>query len=194
MWVAQLTIDRNYEEKYRNVTMKDELEEIKRRMQRLEDREEIKELIVTYARGMDHGNDPRIIGPLFAEDGTWESKDFRRFEGRKDVVAGLRAISGEESWHPLHYMISPTIDVAPDGNTAKAFWYFWEAANIPNEETKEPEAYWIGATLDADVVKESGQWLFKRMEFILNMASPFSEGWVRQRFPKARGVLFGEDD
>ena len=82
--------------------MKDELEEIKRRMQRLEDREEINELIVTYARGMDHGNDPRIIGPLFAEDGTWESKDFRRFEGRKDVVAGLRAISGEESWHPLH--------------------------------------------------------------------------------------------
>jgi CDGSH-type Zn-finger protein len=157
--------------------------EVKAGLTRLEDLEAIRSLIVSYARGCDRGNDPTIIGPLFTESGTWECKGFGRYEGRDKVARGLKGIAGEKIWWSLHYMISPQIDLGSDGATARAFWYLWEAATIPHEETGEPEPHWIGATYDADVVKIGGRWLFQRMELILHMASSYQEGWVRKRFP-----------
>lgn len=150
---------------------------------RLEDTEAIKKLIVSYARGCDVGNDPEKIGPLFAVDATWECEGFGLYEGRDRLAAGLKGIAGEKIWWSLHYMISPQIEIAPDGHTATAFWYLWESATIPHEDTGEAEPCWIGGTYDCDLVKTDGGWLFKRMHLRLNMASAAAEGWVRKRFP-----------
>lgn len=157
--------------------------DLKKDVQHLKDVEELERLIVSYARGCDRGNDPVMIAPLFSEDGTWECKGFGKYEGRRNVAGGLHGIAGEKIWWSLHYMISPQIDVAPDGQTAKGFWYLWEAATIPNEHSGEAEPYWIGATYDTDMKKLGGKWYFSRMELILNMASPASENWVKKRFP-----------
>lgn len=163
--------------------IKELLLELKREVVRLSDIEEIRGLIVAYARGCDRGNDPEMIGPLFAEHGTWECKGFGKYVGRDKVAAGLKGIAGEKIWWSLHYMISPQIAVAADGRRGTAFWYLWESATIPNEHTGEAEAHWIGATYETEVEKIGGQWLFSRMELILNMASGYDEGWVKKRFP-----------
>ncbi len=159
------------------------LTDLKGDVQRLSDLEEIRRLIVAYARGCDQGNEPTLIAPLFAEHGVWECKGFGRYEGRKNVAAGLKGIAGEKIWWSLHYMISPQIDIAPDGQTGTAFWYLWESATIPDEHTGEPSPHWIGATYETEVAKIDGKWLFTKMELILNMASPASENWVKKRFP-----------
>lgn len=160
------------------------LQDLRQNVTRLEDLEEIKQMIVTYARGADRGNDPKIIAPLFAEESSWECKGFGKYEGRDRLTAFLKAIAGARIWWVLHYMISPQIDVAADGQTAEAFWYLWAPNIVPNQDTNEPEPNWVGATYEADLVKLEGKWFFRRMELILNMASPFTEGWVKRRFPK----------
>jgi len=157
---------------------------IKRSVRRLEDVDAIRNLITSYARGCDHGNDPVMIAPLFAADGTWECDGFGIYRGRQSVAAGLKGIAGEKIWWSLHYMISPQIEFDQSGDRANVFWYLWESATIPNPDTEKAEAHWIGGTYDADVVRENGEWLFSRMELKLNIASPYGEGWVDQRFPK----------
>ena len=90
------------------------LEKLEAKLDRLQDVEAIQRLIVTYARGCDRGNDPEIIGPCFAEDGTWECKGFGKYHGREKLAKGLHGIAGEKIWWSLHYMISPLIDIALD--------------------------------------------------------------------------------
>jgi CDGSH-type Zn-finger protein len=156
--------------------------DIRSSLARLEDLEAIKRVIVTYARGCDRGNDPDIIGPLFAEEGTWECKGFGKYHGRASLARGLHGIAGEKIWWSLHYMISPLIDVDPAGETATAFWYLWESATVPNSVTEEAEPHWIGGTYETRLVKRDGRWLFTSMELKLNMVSPYDAGWVKERF------------
>ncbi len=173
-----------------------ELEEIKgllksidNRLQRVEDVEEINRLIVDYARGADHGNNREMLTPLFTEDAVWEAKGFGGWVGREKVIDFLEAIAGEKVWWSLHYMISPKIDVAADGNSATLIWYLWEPATMPDEETKEAEPHWITGLYDAEVVKIDGKWLFKRITSGMNMLSPAKHGWVKMRFPKGSTTM-----
>lgn len=163
--------------------LKHEVDTLRRQVQRLNDEREIRDLIITYARGCDRGNDPEIIGPLFAERSTWESKGFGRYEGRDVIAAALKGIAGEKIWWSLHYMIGIHVDVGAEGSDGKLQCYLWETATIPNSKTGDAEAHFVGATYDCDVEKVDGKWLFTRMELILNMASPYAEGWVRKRYP-----------
>ena len=158
------------------------LEKLDAKLGRLEDVDAIQRLIVTYARGCDRGNDPETIGPCFAEDGTWECKGFGKYHGREKLARGLHGIAGEKIWWSLHYMISPLIDIAPDGLSATVFWYLWESATVPNPHTDEAESHWIGGTYDCQCVKRDGRWLFQSMELKLNMVSPYDDGWVKAKF------------
>ena len=49
-----------------------DVQQLAARVQRLEDIEAIKLLIVRYAQGADRGNDTDIMLPLFADDGVWD--------------------------------------------------------------------------------------------------------------------------
>lgn len=176
--------------------MSSELEEIKRllqsinqRLERLEDIKAIERLIVDYARGADHGNDPEMLSPLFTDDAVWEAKGFGRYEGRDNVIKFLKAVAGDRVWWSLHFMISPKIDLAPDGKSAKLIWYLWEPATIRDDETNEPEPHWITGVYDGEVVKTERGWLFRRITSGMNMISPGMEGWVKRRFPKGSKTM-----
>ena len=149
------------------------------RIQRLEDIEAIKWLIVRYAQGADQNNNVDILMPLFAEDAVWDAGErFGRYEGKaaiRDFLLGSGSFIG---W-TLHYMVSPAIRISDEGKTAKAFWYLWETANMPNAKTGETEAMWIGGTYDTELAKENGQWQFKRVNLKIKLLSPYKEGWAK---------------
>ena len=169
--------------------IKDLLEKIDGRLQRVEDIEAIKKLIVDYARGADHGNDPEMLTPLFTEDAVWEAKGFGSWVGRDKAIAFLKAIAGEKVWWSLHFMISPKIELAADGQSATLLWYLWEPATMPDEQTKQAEPHWITGIYDAEVVKVDGSWLFKRITSGMNMISPAKDGWVKTRFPQGSETM-----
>jgi CDGSH-type Zn-finger protein len=157
--------------------------DLRREVERLRAKDDLRDLIVRYARGCDAGNDPVLLTPLFTEDASWECQGFGRYEGRETVAKGLKAIAGNTIFWSLHNMISPQITLDADGQGAALFWYLWEAATLPNDRTGRSESHWIGGTYDARARKVDGAWLFQAIDLKLSMASPVSLGWVRQRFP-----------
>lgn len=161
----------------------DAIEALQAEVGRLRAKDDIRDLIVSYARACDRGNDPVLLRPLFTDDASWECKGFGRYEGGDLVARFLKAIAGERIWWSLHNMIAPQIMLDASGQKASAFWYLWEAATLPNEHSGEAEAYWIAGTYDAEIRKVDGRWLFRAVELKLDMASPVSEAWVRKRFP-----------
>lgn len=151
------------------------------RIQRLEDIEAIKWLIVQYARGADRNNDIDILMPLFTDDAVWDAGErFGRYEGKEAIRQFLLGSGSFIGW-TLHYMVSPAVKIADDGKTAQAFWYLWETANMPNSATHEPEAMWIGGTYDTTLAKENGEWKFKYVNLQIKLLTPYTEGWAKKQ-------------
>ena len=76
---------------------------------RLRAKDELRDLVVTYARGCDQGNNPALLRPLFTDDATWECKGYGRYVGGDMVAKGLHAVAGNSIFWSLHNMISPQI-------------------------------------------------------------------------------------
>ena len=142
------------------------------RVGRLEDIEAIRALVATYALGADRNNDPAILGPLFADDGEWVCEGFGHYRGRSEIAAELARIGREAIRWSLHYMVSPLVEVAPDGRSARCRWYLWELARVA-----DGTANWIGGWYDSSLRKGEGGWAFSHVRLHLKLMSPHAEGW-----------------
>ncbi len=158
------------------------LESLARRVQRLEDIEAIEYLLVRYAQGSDKKNDPDIMVPLFTEDAVFDiGSGYGTYVGHEAIRKFLEGAPEIINWS-LHYMISPSIQVAEDGQTADVFCYLWEIANMPNS-AGELEPVLIGGTYHNDAVKlPNGEWRFKVVRLRMEIMSPYYEGWVKKPF------------
>ncbi|MFP5465208.1 MAG: nuclear transport factor 2 family protein [Gammaproteobacteria bacterium] len=147
------------------------------RLARLESLEAIRDLIAGYARGADRNNDPAILAPLFAPDATWAAKGFGPFRGRDAIAEGLAATGRTDILWSLHYMISPLIELATDGQTATGSWYLWELATMPGKVANQPDSIWVGGTYQADFCRTDGRWYFHNVWLDIRLATPFEEAW-----------------
>ncbi len=152
------------------------------RIQRLEDKQALENLLVTYAQGSDKQNDPDIMVPLFAEDAIFDvGSGYGTYVGRAAIRKFLEGAPDIIKWS-LHYMISPRIDIAPDGRSAKVFCYLWEIANMQNRNG-DLEPVLIGGTYHNDAVKLlNGEWRFSHVRLRMEIMSPFYQGWVKKPF------------
>ncbi|TCJ14909.1 nuclear transport factor 2 family protein [Parasulfuritortus cantonensis] len=142
------------------------------RIARLEDIEAIRAMVATYALGADRNNDPAILGPLFADDAEWVCEGFGHYRGRREIADELARIGREAIRWSLHYMVSPLVEVAPDGRSARCHWYLWELARVA-----DGEANWIGGWYESTLSKAAGSWSFSHVRLHLKLMSPHAEGW-----------------
>jgi hypothetical protein len=117
--------------------------------------------------------------PLFTEDGVFDvGSGYGTYVGHKTIRKFLEGAPDIIKWS-LHYMISPHIEIAEDGRTAKAFCYLWELASMQNRKG-ELEPVLIGGTYHNDAVKlSSGEWKFSHVRLRMEIMSPFYQGWVK---------------
>ena len=95
------------------------LEELEKRVQALEDVEEIKKLHQHYIDLMDHLRYEEVLD-LFTENATSEIRNFGVKKGRKEmaeIYLGVLAEKRGSERFDAHMAIEP--DVTVDGNTAK---------------------------------------------------------------------------
>jgi hypothetical protein len=158
------------------------LEDLTARLQRLEDKEAIKHLLVLYAQGSDKQNDPDIMVPLFTEDGVFDvGSGYGTYVGHAAIRKFLEGAPNIIRWS-LHFMISPHIEITRDGRSAKVFCYLWEIANMQNRNG-ELEPVLIGGTYHNDAVKlPDGQWKFSHVRLTMEIMSPYYQGWVKKPF------------
>lgn len=142
---------------------------MEQRMQRLEDREAILELLVTYGRLLDKKD---LVGysNLFAEDGVWEG-GIGSATGPKGIQDMLTRVFGrvEPGAYGSDYHIMSDFNVSVDsGNTATA-WSRWTWL-VEGPEGK-PVAQRSGHYEDT-LVKVGGQWKFKHRLTITSLPTP----------------------
>lgn len=138
------------------------------RIQRLEDREAIRDLLVTYGRLLD---DKDLVGysNLFASDGVWEGGigSARGPEGIQKMLETVYSrVAPDQYGNDYHIMSDFLISV--DGDTATA-WSRWTW--IVEGDEGNPVGRRSGHYEDA-LVRVNGQWKFKHRLTVTELPTP----------------------
>jgi len=136
----------------------DELTSIQARLQRLEDLESIRQLLIDYGRHLDARDFVAYAG-LFTEDGEWIG-GFGRVQGPAAIQAEMEKQIGKEPQVPgksnHHIFINESIEVEGDTAHALSKWIF-----MVTGEGNRPVPVYLGH-YDDQLVRMDGVWKFKR--------------------------------
>jgi 3-phenylpropionate/cinnamic acid dioxygenase small subunit len=128
------------------------------RVQRLEDQEEIRMLLVDYGRSLD-ARDFVKYSSLFAKDGEW-SGGFGTAKSREAIKAMMdKDIGSTPAPRPnstYHLLTNFAIEVHGDTGTVWSRWAF-----IVTTKANTPSIMY-GGHYDDIVVREDGHWKFKK--------------------------------
>ena len=139
-----------------------EMSELEKRITRLEAIEAIKQLKARYCHICDDTHNPETIASVFAEDGIWESDDFGKAQGHRDIRA-LFSSFRELFTFSQHNISNPVIQVKD--THATGIWYIMGPWTIA-ENNKE---IWMAARYDDDYVKIKGEWKYQHLRVDLRM-------------------------
>jgi hypothetical protein len=84
----------------------------------------------------------------------------------------------------MHLLVTPIIEVAGDGRTAKGLWYTPGCIFSSLTPRKEREGMWIWERYGADFVFENGRWLYRNLKVCCDIAGMMDEpGWGLKEGP-----------
>jgi uncharacterized protein (TIGR02246 family) len=133
---------------------------VEERLQRLEDVEAIRLLMLEYRACLD-AKDIRGYAALFAADGEFIAGDMRA-TGPEEIFALVDGMRGtlltDRGGDDVHIVANPTIEVAGDRATADSMWLY-----IVRGEDDQPVLSKIGSYHDV-FTREDGRWRFLRRE------------------------------
>lgn len=158
------------------------IEELARRVERLEDVQAITQLKARYCAACDRDYDADAIAGLFAPDGVWDAGNvFGRYEGREAIRAHFASSTGRVSL-ARHQVMNPDIVVDPDGVHASGEWLLFQPCSVVGQG-----AAWLAATYHDRYVKLSeppspSAWLFQSTTIEFAFFAPYGAGWAEERF------------
>lgn len=155
---------------------------VEERLQRIEARNEIGDLVARYALGADRKNDPAIMGPLFSRQATWAAEGFAVLEGRDAIARGLAAIAADKVLWSIHFMVAPLITLADDGRSGTCQWYLWELCTMQGPDG--PCDNWLGGWYDSLVAREEDGWKFTRVVLDIRVQGDATPPWSLKKAPK----------
>jgi hypothetical protein len=145
---------------------------VEQRLAALEDIEAIRKLKARYCAACDDDHNPETLGPLFAEDASWEASNMGRAEGRAAIQEMLGAVgrSGRIR-NSAHHAINPIIEV--DGDRATGHWrlIMLYTANRPDGSLQYLRI--IGWYRER-YVRTRGEWLFQSLTCQVEEHAPYA--------------------
>jgi len=150
---------------------------LEQKVQELADREEIRDLIATYAHRVANG---KAIADLFTDDGVWTIR--RLPDESVEVISGMKELmehfsgSPPEAEHPMPMIHNFLIKL--DGDTGMGL------------NSNELRISWDGESIIAsgyyeDVYRRvNGHWRFARRDTTFYHWVPIQKGWARPVAPK----------
>ena len=151
------------------------LKELNERVKRLEEMEEIKKLQRKYQYWLFKQDYEKIVERCFARKTPgvrMEASDSGVFRGQEGVHRFFFQVVGMLRQRPgaftMHVAVSPIIEIAGDGKTAKSVWFSPGCAGN----------LWVWGVYMVDYVKEDGEWKFWHMIFSPFFRTPYDKGWT----------------
>jgi len=146
-----------------------DVESLAARVQALEDREEIRELLLAYGRALD-SRDFIAFSDLFAEEeGEWMG-GLGSAKGRKAIFELMDASIGHNAPRTgpgsYHVFSNEQIEVDGDHASATTKWIF-----VMQSDDASPRWVYLGH-YDDTFVREDGRWRFLRREAFTDVPAP----------------------
>ena len=142
---------------------------IEQRVQQLEDREEIRELIAKYCHGVD-GRDEDLFMSIWSEDAKYligaQFGDHIGIDAIREILHGLWGAFTE-----MHHWATNVV-IELDGDTAKAR----VNADVTGTDTKG-RALMFAATYTDELRRIDGRWKFTVRDIDLHYMTPVLEPW-----------------
>ncbi len=165
-----------------------DIQEMEKRLQRVEDILEIDKLEKIYGYYLDYGQNEKVLDMFSDNAESIEISDRGVFKGKEGIRKFfLKYISshGQETADlkelphgrmVIHQQHQGVINVAEDGKTAKGRWYLIMIQAWPVDG--EPRSVLGHGVYENEFVKENGKWKFSKMFMSLDFRSPIEGGWV----------------
>ncbi|MFB6142197.1 MAG: nuclear transport factor 2 family protein [Halorientalis sp.] len=141
---------------------------VEQRLERLESREEIKELRAEYCYCVDD-TDGEAFAALFTEDATLDFGSAGTYTGHEELREFVDSVVPEHYEFIVHMVHNPVIDV--DGDTATGRWYFEAPCTSGGTDM------WIQGVYDEAYERVDGAWRFADVEATFNYVAEYDEGW-----------------
>lgn len=126
------------------------------RLRQLEDREQIRQLLIDYGRTLD-SRDFAAFAALFAERGGQWIGGFGTVTGRAEIQTVMQEKIGAGTGSPnFHVFTNESITLVGDQATALTKWLF-----VVQDSEKRPSLVYLGH-YDDTLIREGGRWLFQR--------------------------------
>ncbi|MEH7521334.1 hypothetical protein COM86_28615 [Priestia megaterium] len=124
------------------------------------------------------------IGGLFAQDHDIKAEiaDSGVWEGKEEVAKLFQHLGTKYNMPGalfVHMLLTPVIEVAEDGQSAKGMWNSF-GTNTYKAEDNQLDAMWQLGKYDQTFVKENGQWKYKEFRWHVIFRTPYHEGWVKK--------------
>jgi SnoaL-like domain len=149
------------------------LEELAKRITRLEDLESIKQLKARYCSICDDDHNPDRITSVFSEDGVWEARGINAsgHAAIRELFVGFqKSISFSQ-----HMVMNPLIEVT--GDRATGVWYFFG----PFTMREGNQAKWLTARYHEDYVKVNGEWKIRHLRVKgPAISANYETGWAKK--------------
>jgi ketosteroid isomerase-like protein len=147
----------------------DALDDLLRRVRRLEDIEAIRTLRNRYHAAINDGRYADIAG-LFTPDAVVELGYLARYEGHAAIDKGFRGMGERERFFIKQFIHSHTVEV--DGDRATGTSY------LEARYGRYGVSYLVSGRYDDVYVRSDGQWLFQAMVAELYYTVPAGVGWM----------------
>jgi uncharacterized protein (TIGR02246 family) len=144
----------------------DDVAALAKRVQVLEDREEIRALILAYGQAHDH-RDYRMYANLFAADGEWIG-GLGSAKGPDAIFALMDKSIGHnplpQGSGTFHVMSNEQVEIDGDRASSTTKWIYITAA-----DDNSPKLTYLGH-YDDEFVREHGRWRFLRRQSISDIS------------------------
>jgi hypothetical protein len=158
---------------------------LEKKIQTLEDTEEIKKLQRAYGFYLEHWMAEDIIdcfadGPdteLLVAAGHYIGKEnIRDFfhHGKKGIE--VRKTENKEFLHQV-MQLSGIVHISPDGTTAQGRWYGFGANAFPAPGGKVNPG-WMNGVYEVEYIKQEGRWRMKKVHWCMTFHAPWGESFV----------------
>ncbi len=139
-----------------------DLEELAKRVQAIEDLEEIKKLHQKYIDLMDNLKYKEVLD-LFTEDASVEVRNSGVLKGKEGLTdIYINKLGRRTARSEGHFVIEP--DITIEGDTARGTWLVYMLFSKPTVE-------WVQGRNEAEYIKVGGKWKIKSMKFTRTNAS-----------------------
>ena len=154
------------------------LKVLEKRVQKLQDIEDIKTLQKSYGYYLEHWMADEIIDLFSDSPDVSLMLAAGTYLGKKSITNYFKRMSTTSPEFMNQVMqLSGIVTVAPNGKTAKGRWYGFGALAFPSP--RGVRQLFMGGIYGGEYVKEDGKWKFKKLRFDHVYSATPAEGWVK---------------